>query len=1334
MPVFTITDKPMERKQTPLISMILYGLSIGIVLFHIQLLAAPVSDPVFYLGALSIAFTSGLICAGFKLPVRRWAPLILLLLPWLVKTLLLLLSFALPGQAVGFDRALLFFDRNFFVAILPFYWMAFSAFFARFSFKALHWNRILNGILLLVLFILIKSRQFSFYLWPTLMLAVFTLIILLQFAAIMWAFPIEIRPSRKFRGSTLLLLLFLGGLAILLVRKPAEEQATEQGGGLIKPDLFRFDFSPFLRLESEISLKEDLVLIVHKDAEDSHIFLRRYILSGYEEKKGFYQDPVWDEAEHPQELPSSEQVLELPEWRDRRSTEQEYFIVNFDPSAFIGMNSPHIITPLKTWDTTSFSSAYRVQSKTSEAISLQLIDAVPDEEYRTTRLGLTEQEYRWYTNYGNDLRIKELGDTITEGLQVYWEKVQAIYEYLKNGEYRYSLKPGIASDGDQLGRFLFETKRGYCSYFAFSMALLLRSQGIPARVAVGFFIDPDAGAFNYYPILSNMAHAWVEVYFPDYGWIEYDPTTTFLAEGEQFRFSQGAQQETFERLLGEILQNRDKLTVQPQEDPAGGSSTFQGVLRTMGRWLHHHWLGVVLGLYILILFFLRYWYLLAFLYHRSITRDGRRAAAVLFMHSLRLLSLAGLYRSGKTATQTLQERIAQLETERNLRLIPLLTLYQRACFASPAQTIPEGSLLEGYRHFTTSYKQQVSPFRRFFALLFPLLTWIMGSGRSRSTVLLTIICIGSLLEARSSLGAQVNPQDPQAQILLQEAQQLQQEERWEQAISILQKGETLFPQDSRFPAELGDIYNNRGLYTLAWDQYRKAEQLDPENIELLYQLSSVAGRLNNNDESIRYLQTILVLDPDNKNAIGDLGWMFFKTHRLVEGEQLLTNALQRLGPDQGLEMTLATIYADQYRYEDAKTFYERAIEHAEASGYRLFVAVAYYNLSILESRFYRFADAFNSTHLSLQNAERPSGHLARGELYQRRLDFTKAHSEYVAAYEMDTSPLSKINLAQLYLQAGKLEDARSYAEQTVQTTDLSWMVNYGTDIDRYKKDLHQILMETYRGLANLERLRYEAKIPQKVLSLFQRIKYISRQQWQKQLYSYYTIKVADAYGRENQKLDALLHYYLALERYPWRAKPYLLEAMEYETSLIEASRPTYIYELGSLEKNTELLLNAIGQFDPVWERDMIADAYAELATAYQNQGKDEQAQASIEGLYALNRGALLQRGLRLPINLELKVDFSDTRTQRSFSRAITAIVNQIGLQVIDSETSSTGRSRGRYTLKLNREGNTLHCALFDAAKGSIIRERGISLPDLTGDSRAQFSDELQRLLFSELSQ
>jgi transglutaminase-like putative cysteine protease len=44
------------------------------------------------------------------------------------------------------------------------------------------------------------------------------------------------------------------------------------------------------------------------------------------------------------------------------------------------------------------------------------------------------------------------------------------------------------------------------------MTLILRSLGIPSRVAVGFFIDPQDNAFDYYPVRSDMAHAWVEVY------------------------------------------------------------------------------------------------------------------------------------------------------------------------------------------------------------------------------------------------------------------------------------------------------------------------------------------------------------------------------------------------------------------------------------------------------------------------------------------------------------------------------------------------------------------------------------------------------------------------------------------------------------------------------------------------------------------------------------------------------------------------------------------------------------------------------------------------------
>lgn len=1322
-------DSPMEHKHPPFLSTLLYGLSIGIILIHLQRLAVPIADMAFYIGSLVLGFILAILGVRREPPLRQWGPWLIALFPWLIKGLVLVICFVIPPKQVPFDRLLLYFERNFLLALFPFYWMALSTFMAARSFQTLHWNRILNGLFVICLFLVIKSRQFSFYVWPTEMLAIFVLVMILQFASLMAAFPLKSSITPASLSLTLLVLLIFGNLTVISMRKNAEEQATEQGGGLIKPNLFRFDFSQFLRLESEISLKEDLVLIVHKDPEDSHIFIRRYILSGYDTNRGFYRDSVKDEAEHPQELPPAELLLQTPQWKDRRSTEQEYFLVNFDPSAFIGMNTPRLISSLKTWDTTSFSSAYRVQSETSEAMPFELIDAVAAKDYTTTKLGLSDQEYQWYTNYGKDLRIKELGDHITVGLEIYWDKVQAIYEYLKNGDYRYSLKPGIATNGDQLGRFLFETKRGYCSYFAFAMTLLLRSQGIPARVAVGFFIDPDTGAFNYYPILSNMAHAWVEVYYPDYGWIEYDPTTSFLAEGEIFRFSQGAQQNTFERLLGEILQNRDKLALISQEPSQVPSSLdISAMIRSAGNWLKHRWYWLIFGIYMLSLVVLRYGYFVLSWYYLTFTDNSRLAAKFSFIHSLRILRITGIYRPKQAQGHTLQEHIKKAEQEQGITVTPLFSLYQEALFSHPKHTISPSSIRDAYNQFIGSYKKAIPLIRRLMAQTFPFASMALSPKTSRLKLFIIILLAGSLIQEQSSLIAQSTSgliQNNTAQEIIGQAQKLRQEERWEQAIELLQKGAELFPLDSRFHTELGAIYTNRGLYNLAWDEYRLAETLDPENSDLWYELSSVAGRLNKHENSIQYLQRILAQDPDNRDTIGDLGWMYFKTHRLTEGEQLLTQALERLGPDQGLEMTLATIYSDQYRYEDAKAYYIKAIKHAEKSGFSLFLAVAYYNLSILESRFYHFAEAFNSTNASLQYTERASGHLARGELYQRRLDFIKAHAEYLTAYELDTSPLSKINLAQLYQLTGNLAEAQTYAEKTIEQRDLSWMINYGTDLDRYKKDLHQILRDTYRGLANQERLRYKSNIWQQIHSFTLWIQYSMYQIWHEQLCTYYTLQAADAYGVENQKLDALLHYFTSLQQYPWRAKPYLQEAMDYETARIEASLPSYLYELGKLEQNAGSILQAISLFDPVWERDMIADAYAELAKIYKRQRNIEASQANIEALYALNRGSLLQRGLELPITIEIKGDFANLSEERAYKKAITTILDHSGLRI-------NNREAGRYRLLLNRQATTIKAELWDRIKGKTIREGSIPITDLSQENRRTFSLELQKILFSEL--
>ncbi len=89
-------------------------------------------------------------------------------------------------------------------------------------------------------------------------------------------------------------------------------------------------------------------------------------------------------------------------------------------------------------------------------------------------------------------------------------------------QYKHSLE-NLPTTGDPLKRFLFETKFGNCEYFASSVALFLRINGIPSRLVVGY----KGGIYNrvggYYIVLQKYAHTWVEAYINN-SWVFIDPT------------------------------------------------------------------------------------------------------------------------------------------------------------------------------------------------------------------------------------------------------------------------------------------------------------------------------------------------------------------------------------------------------------------------------------------------------------------------------------------------------------------------------------------------------------------------------------------------------------------------------------------------------------------------------------------------------------------------------------------------------------------------------------------------------------------------------------------
>ncbi|MFC6753789.1 DUF4129 domain-containing transglutaminase family protein, partial [Halorubrum tibetense] len=111
-----------------------------------------------------------------------------------------------------------------------------------------------------------------------------------------------------------------------------------------------------------------------------------------------------------------------------------------------------------------------------------------------------------------------------------YDAAVAIERYLI-AEYDYSLAVE-RPDGDIADGFLFEMDAGYCTYFATTMVAMLRSQGIPAQFATGYSSGEQVGE-NEYVVRGQDAHAWVKVYFPDHGWVEFDPTPS--AERDQAR-------------------------------------------------------------------------------------------------------------------------------------------------------------------------------------------------------------------------------------------------------------------------------------------------------------------------------------------------------------------------------------------------------------------------------------------------------------------------------------------------------------------------------------------------------------------------------------------------------------------------------------------------------------------------------------------------------------------------------------------------------------------------------------------------------------------------------
>jgi transglutaminase-like putative cysteine protease len=122
-------------------------------------------------------------------------------------------------------------------------------------------------------------------------------------------------------------------------------------------------------------------------------------------------------------------------------------------------------------------------------------------------------------------RVRQLAKNIAGDAATPYDMAQRIQDYLRI-TYTYKLDvPPPPPGRDAVDYFLFEAPGGFCTYYASAMAVMLRAEGVPARVVTGFAMGQYDYTHSAYRVTLADSHAWVEVYFPHLGWVEFEPTS-----------------------------------------------------------------------------------------------------------------------------------------------------------------------------------------------------------------------------------------------------------------------------------------------------------------------------------------------------------------------------------------------------------------------------------------------------------------------------------------------------------------------------------------------------------------------------------------------------------------------------------------------------------------------------------------------------------------------------------------------------------------------------------------------------------------------------------------
>lgn len=163
-------------------------------------------------------------------------------------------------------------------------------------------------------------------------------------------------------------------------------------------------------------------------------------------------------------------------------------------------------------------------------------------------------------------RVSKLAMDLTKDYETDYEKIKALEKYLAEN-HSYSLTVSDIPEGkDFVDYFLFEDSKGYCTYYASSLAVMGRTLGIPTRYVEGFLLPGEKGKDGLYEVKAERAHAWVEAYVDNIGWVNFEPTSPYRVEIAQEELEEDLQKDEITEKQDLFSLRRENLKRLMEED------------------------------------------------------------------------------------------------------------------------------------------------------------------------------------------------------------------------------------------------------------------------------------------------------------------------------------------------------------------------------------------------------------------------------------------------------------------------------------------------------------------------------------------------------------------------------------------------------------------------------------------------------------------------------------------------------------------------------------------------------------------------------------------------